>query len=121
MQHLYKILVSYYFNFIKRKVIIISIQFSIAGAIPVGIAVARQRLQEHNAVGSVVHQQKDVNRFGIGLTDMGEFLFVFFFNIFTRDLIPENMYMASFCVHSPFFFFFLVSSKEKRFFLRANR
>lgn len=50
------------------------------GAIPVGIAVARQRLQEH----AQQHQTKDINRFGnIGLTtDLGEFVFylVFLFN-----------------------------------------
>lgn len=43
------------------------------GAIPVGIAVARQRFQEH----AQQHQAKDINRFGnIGLTtDLGEFTF----------------------------------------------
>lgn len=50
------------------------------GAIPVGIAVARQRLQEH----AQQHQTKDINRFGnIGLsTDLGEFVsyLVFLFN-----------------------------------------
>ncbi|XP_059621310.1 protein winged eye isoform X2 [Phlebotomus argentipes] len=39
-----------------------------AGAIPVGIAVARQRLQEHV---NAQQQPKDINRFGIGLTDLG--------------------------------------------------
>lgn len=45
------------------------------GAIPVGIAVARQRLQEH--AQQQQHQTKDINRFGnIGLTtDLGEFFF----------------------------------------------
>ncbi|XP_055676590.1 protein winged eye isoform X2 [Lutzomyia longipalpis] len=40
-----------------------------AGAIPVGIAVARQRLQEH--VNAQQQQPKDINRFGIGLADLG--------------------------------------------------
>ncbi|GAB0099240.1 Protein winged eye [Sergentomyia squamirostris] len=40
-----------------------------AGAIPVGIAVARQRLQEH--VNAQQQQPKDINRFGIGLADIG--------------------------------------------------
>lgn len=55
-----------------------------AGAIPVGIAVARQRLQEH-----AQHQQqpKDLNRFGIGIaTDLGECIF-FFASIFRLSLI----------------------------------
>lgn len=42
------------------------------GAIPVGIAVARQRLQEH--AQQQQHQTKDINRFGnIGIaTDLGK-------------------------------------------------
>lgn len=37
--------------------------------IPVGIAVARQRLQEH---AQQQHQPKEINRFGIGIaTDLG--------------------------------------------------
>lgn len=41
------------------------------GAIPVGIAVARQRLQAEHAQQ---HQQKEINRFsGIGITDLGKF------------------------------------------------
>lgn len=47
------------------------------GAIPVGIAVARQRLQEHAQQQQQQHQTKDINRFGtIGIaTDLGKFRF----------------------------------------------
>ncbi|KFB37121.1 AGAP003827-PB-like protein [Anopheles sinensis] len=41
-----------------------------AASIPVGIAVARQRLQESSAGGAAspqLHQTKELNRFGIGL------------------------------------------------------
>lgn len=50
------------------------------GAIPVGIAVARQRLQEHAQQQQQQHQTKDINRFGsIGIaTDLGKFTFFLF-------------------------------------------
>lgn len=52
-------------------------------AIPIGIAVGRQRLQEttNQATGL---QAKDLNRFGLGLADLGELkynLFVVFFSL----------------------------------------
>lgn len=55
------------------------------GAIPVGIAVARQRLQEHASVQQ--QQPKDINRFGIGIADLGEFIFFF---ILTKKIIILN-------------------------------
>lgn len=51
-----------------------------SNAIPVGIAVARQRLQEH---AQQHHQPKDLNRYGIGVsaTDLGEYKYIFPFII----------------------------------------
>lgn len=51
------------------------------GAIPVGIAVARQRLQEHTQTQQP--QTKDINRFGnIGITtDLGELSISVFLHI----------------------------------------
>lgn len=41
-------------------------------AIPIGIAVGRQRLQETTTQSSPQIQAKDLNRFGLGLADLGE-------------------------------------------------
>lgn len=71
-----------------KRGLILKIFVYTAGAIPVGIAVARQRLQEH-----AQHQQqpKDLNRFGIGIaTDLGEWkfsLFLCFFFVYHYDCI----------------------------------
>lgn len=44
-----------------------------AAAIPIGIAVGRQRLQETTTSQSLPQiQSKDLNRFGLGLADLGE-------------------------------------------------
>ena len=42
------------------------------GAIPIGIAVGRQRLQESNQAAQQL-QAKDLNRFGLSMADLGEF------------------------------------------------
>lgn len=62
------------------------------GAIPVGIAVARQRLQEH--AQQQQHQTKDINRFGnIGLTtDLGEFIFLFSCFVFYLIFLFNDKY-----------------------------
>lgn len=47
-----------------------------SAAIPIGIAVGRQRLQEtitNSSTPQLLH--KDLNRFSLGLADLGEFLF----------------------------------------------
>lgn len=54
---------------LKLIPISLTINYLPAGAIPVGIAVARQRLQEHTTVS---HQPKEINRFGIGIADIGK-------------------------------------------------
>lgn len=61
--------------------------FFSTGAIPVGIAVARQRLQEHAQQQQQQHQTKDINRFGnIGIaTDLGEFSIFFYVLHITTD------------------------------------
>lgn len=41
-------------------------------AIPIGIAVGRQRLQESNQAAQQL-QAKDLNRFGLSMADLGEF------------------------------------------------
>lgn len=47
-----------------------------AGAsIPIGIAVGRQRLQETTTSQATGLQAKDLNRFGLGLADLGELFF----------------------------------------------
>jgi hypothetical protein len=43
----------------------------LGAAIPVGIAVGRQRLQETNSTTPQI-QAKDLNRFGLGLADLGK-------------------------------------------------
>lgn len=44
-----------------------------AAAIPIGIAVGRQRLQETTANQILPHlQPKDLNRFSLGLADLGK-------------------------------------------------
>lgn len=50
-----------------------------ANAIPVGIAVARQRLQEH---AQQQHAVKDLNRYGIGISsnDLGKFFYQIFYH-----------------------------------------
>ena len=48
-------------------------------AIPIGIAVGRQRLQETTTSQATGLQAKDLNRFGLGLADLGEFMMPFFF------------------------------------------
>lgn len=51
-------------------------------AIPIGIAVGRQRLQETTTSQATGLQAKDLNRFGLGLADLGKFkynLFILFF------------------------------------------
>lgn len=58
-------------------------------AIPVGIAVARQRLQESTtAAASQLHQAKELNRFGIGLTGTGADLGC------TTPSLAQNMFFA---------------------------
>lgn len=42
-------------------------------AIPIGIAVGRQRLQETTTSQTTSLQAKDLNRFGLGLADLGKF------------------------------------------------
>lgn len=65
------------------------------GAIPVGIAVARQRLQEHaqQQQQQQQHQMKDINRFGnIGIaTDLGKPLFFNFFSDSSRPIVTDNL------------------------------
>jgi hypothetical protein len=44
-----------------------------AAAIPIGIAVGRQRLQETTTSQTIPQiQPKDLNRFGLGLADLGK-------------------------------------------------
>lgn len=50
-------------------------------AIPIGIAVGRQRLQETTTSQATGLQAKDLNRFGLGLADLGKLkynLFIYF-------------------------------------------
>lgn len=57
-------------------------------AIPVGIAVARQRLQESTAAASQLHQAKELNRFGIGIAATGTELGC------TTPSLAQNMFFA---------------------------
>lgn len=48
--------------------------YTAGAAIPIGIAVGRQRLQETTTNQSLPQlQPKDLNRFSLGLADLGEF------------------------------------------------
>lgn len=55
------------------------VAYTAGAAIPIGIAVGRQRLQEATTNQTIPQlQPKDLNRFGLGLADLGEFSLIFF-------------------------------------------
>lgn len=51
------------------------IAYTAGAAIPIGIAVGRQRLQETQNQSLPQLQPKELSRFGLGLADLGEFAF----------------------------------------------
>lgn len=66
-----------------------------SNAIPVGIAVARQRLQEH--AQQQHHAVKDLNRYGIGISsaDLGEFFqqkHSYFYFLFPFHHVQEKVF-----------------------------
>lgn len=75
------------------------VTYTAGAAIPIGIAVGRQRLQETTSQTTNTTipqlQTKDLNRFNLGLTDLGEFTEM---NMYNHIMSHKNLHTIFFVI-----------------------